>query len=45
MLGVDWGSGIVLTEPPFDLAVLNAILLCDVLAEGGIIRITTYQLK
>ena len=39
------GSGIVLTEPPFDLDVLNEIVLCDVPAEDGIIRTTAYQLK
>lgn len=42
-LGV--GSGVVLTEPPFNLAVMDARVLCEAAELGGIIRTTMYRLR
>jgi tetratricopeptide (TPR) repeat protein len=38
-------SGIVLTEPPFNLNVLDEIQLCEFPESGGIIKTTAYQLS
>lgn len=39
------GSGIVLTEPPFNLKVINENILCEVNEDGGVIRTIAYQLS
>ena len=40
----DNGSGIVLTEPPFNFPVKNETVLCEVHEGGGIIRTNIYEL-
>ena len=40
-----FGSGIVLTQPPFSLKVLGEHMLCEVPEQGGVIRTTRYMLR
>ncbi len=38
------GSGVVLTEPPFNLDVKNERVLCEIYEDSGVIRTTVYEL-
>lgn len=40
---VNFGSGLVLTEPPFNLMAKSSRILCEVLEYGGIIRTTLFE--
>ncbi|MCW5890275.1 MAG: class I SAM-dependent methyltransferase [bacterium] len=42
---LDRRSGVVLTEPPFDVRPQRALLLCEVPSEGGVIRTTAYETR
>lgn len=39
------GSGVILTAPPFNLAIRSERVLCEVPQFGGVIRTTAYELR